>query len=75
MKRLDWPKIVSDSKAALNMVGLGIDEMLPVAGLPVGYMQFVEIAREVDKQGVKLLVFDEPTHCSLRLSPSSFCRL
>ena len=61
MKRLDWPKIVSDSKAALNMVGLGIDEMLPVAGLPVGYMQFVEIAREVDKQGVKLLVFDEPT--------------
>ncbi|MGI6621254.1 MAG: sugar ABC transporter ATP-binding protein [Bacillota bacterium] len=61
MNRLDWPKIISDSKAALNTVGLGIDEMLPVAGLPVGYMQFVEIAREVDKQGVKLLVFDEPT--------------
>ncbi|MEG1863200.1 MAG: ATP-binding cassette domain-containing protein, partial [Oscillospiraceae bacterium] len=29
--------------------------------LPVGYMQFVEIAREIDKEGVKLLVFDEPT--------------
>lgn len=61
MKKLDWPKIVSDSRTALHMVGLGIDEMLPVTGLPVGYMQFIEIAREVDKQGVKLLVFDEPT--------------
>lgn len=29
--------------------------------MPVGYMQFVEIAREIDKTGVKLLVFDEPT--------------
>ena len=24
-------------------------------------MQFIEIAREIDKTGVKLLVFDEPT--------------
>ena len=32
-----------------------------VHGLPVGYMQFVEIAREIDKTGMKLLVFDEPT--------------
>ena len=32
-----------------------------VAGLPVGYMQFIEIAREIDKTGIKLLVFDEPT--------------
>ena len=24
-------------------------------------MQFIEIAREVDKKGIKLLVFDEPT--------------
>ena len=35
--------------------------MLPVAGLPVGYMQFVEIARELDKKNLKLLVLDEPT--------------
>jgi simple sugar transport system ATP-binding protein len=32
-----------------------------MAGMPVGHMQFVEIAREVDKHGVKLLIFDEPT--------------
>ena len=30
-------------------------------GLPVGHMQFVEIAREVDKRYAKLLIFDEPT--------------
>jgi simple sugar transport system ATP-binding protein len=40
---------------------LNIDEWLPVAGMPVGHMQFIEIAREVDKQNVKLIIFDEPT--------------
>lgn len=29
--------------------------------LPVGHMQFVEIAREIDKKNLKLLVLDEPT--------------
>jgi len=29
--------------------------------LPVGFMQFVEIARELDKKNIKLLVLDEPT--------------
>ncbi len=35
--------------------------MLRWRGLPVGYMQFIEIAREIDKTGIRLLVFDEPT--------------
>jgi simple sugar transport system ATP-binding protein len=50
-----------DARQALDTVGLGIDEWLPMSGMPVGYMQFVEIAREVDKPDVKLLIFDEPT--------------
>ena len=40
---------------------MDISEYVKVAGLPIGYMQFVEIAREIDKTGIKLLVFDEPT--------------
>ncbi|HOO88036.1 MAG TPA: sugar ABC transporter ATP-binding protein, partial [Synergistales bacterium] len=40
---------------------MGVDEFIMVAGLPVGHMQFVEIAREIDKTGIKILVFDEPT--------------
>ncbi len=50
-----------DARRALDRVGLTIDEWLPVAGLPVGHMQFVEIAREVDKPEARLLIFDEPT--------------
>ena len=48
-------------RQALNRVGLNIDEWVTIAGLPVGHMQFIEIAREIDKTDLKLLVFDEPT--------------
>jgi len=58
---LDVPAMASDARKALDSVGIGIDEFALVGGLPVGYMQFVEIAREIDKSGMKLLVFDEPT--------------
>jgi len=61
LDRVDIPRMRSDARRALDRVGLGIDEWLPVAGLPVGHMQFVEIAREVDKEDLKLLIFDEPT--------------
>ena len=58
---LDRKKIGSESRAALDTVGMSIDEWAPVAGLPVSHLQFVEIARELDKKNLKLLVFDEPT--------------
>lgn len=58
---LDHAAIKEDSRKALDKLGMDVNEDLPVAGLPVGYMQFIEIAREIDKQNLKLLVFDEPT--------------
>lgn len=61
LETLDMETMASDSRKALDSVGMGIDEYTTVYGLPVGYMQFVEIAREIDKTGMKLLVFDEPT--------------
>lgn len=61
LEMLDEKAMAADARAALDSVGLGIEEYAMVKGLPVGYMQFVEIAREIDKRGVKLLVFDEPT--------------
>ncbi len=61
LDRIDIGRMRQDARRALDRVGLGIDEWLPVAGLPVGHMQFVEIAREVDKEQLKLLIFDEPT--------------
>ena len=50
-----------DARNALDAVGMSIEEYALVSGLPVGHMQFIEIAREIDKSGMKLLVFDEPT--------------
>ncbi|MFZ5967974.1 MAG: sugar ABC transporter ATP-binding protein [Bacillota bacterium] len=61
LKSLDMKEMGKDAKTALDTLGIDIDEWATVAGLPVGYMQFVEIAREIDKSNVKLLVFDEPT--------------
>ncbi len=58
---LDQDTMAKDARAALDSVGISIEEHTPVGGLPVGYMQFIEIAREIDKKGMKLLVFDEPT--------------
>ncbi|QZY56296.1 sugar ABC transporter ATP-binding protein [Crassaminicella profunda] len=58
---LDTKRMKKDARKALDTLGMDIEEWVKVAGLPVGYMQFVEIAREIDKSNVKLLVFDEPT--------------
>jgi len=58
---LDVPAMRRDARAALDRLDLNIDEWIQVAGLPVGYMQFIEIAREIDKKNVRILVFDEPT--------------
>jgi simple sugar transport system ATP-binding protein len=61
LKSLDIEAMRKDSQRALQKLGMNIDDWIPIAGLPVGYMQFVEIAREIDKKNIKLLVFDEPT--------------
>ena len=61
LEMLDLPAMRADARKALANVGLNVSEDARVGGLPVGYMQFIEIAREIDKSGVKLLVFDEPT--------------
>ena len=50
-----------DARKALDTVGLKVREDVLVEGLPIGYKQFIEIAREMDKTGMKVLVFDEPT--------------
>ena len=61
LETLDRKNMKQDARKALDQVGLGIDEWALVEGMPVGYMQFVEIAREIDKKDIKVIVFDEPT--------------
>jgi len=58
---LDMKQMNTDARKALDILNISIEEYVKAAGLPVGYMQFTEIAREIDKNDLKLLVFDEPT--------------
>jgi simple sugar transport system ATP-binding protein len=61
LKTLDFKIMHADARKALDSLDIGIEEYVKVAGLPVGYMQFTEIAREIDKANIKMMVFDEPT--------------
>lgn len=45
----------------LNQLGVSIDAKTHVSEMPVGHKQFTEIAREIDRDDVQLLVLDEPT--------------
>ncbi len=61
LKSLNRHNMRKDAQKSIDTLGLDIEEYVKVSGLPVGHMQFVEIAREIDKQNIKILVFDEPT--------------
>lgn len=61
LNRLDTKSMKSDADEALKKLDLKIDSLLQVENLPVGYKQFIEIAREIDKTNLKILILDEPT--------------
>ncbi len=61
LETLDMKSMNKDARKALDTLDMNIEEYTKVAGLPIGHMQFLEIAREIDKTGIKILVFDEPT--------------
>lgn len=61
LKTLNKYEMKKDAQKAIDTLGIDIEEYVRVSGLPVGHMQFVEIAREIDKESIKILVFDEPT--------------
>ena len=46
---------------AMKMLEIELDPEMIVKGMPVGHKQFIEIAREIDRKSMKLLVLDEPT--------------
>jgi len=62
LRVIDRAALRTQARAALDRVALqGLDEGRRLAGLPVGHLQLVEIAREVDRAGMRVLVLDEPT--------------
>ena len=49
------------ARAAINTLGVNISPYMSVSEMPVGYKQFIEIAREIDRKNTRLLFLDEPT--------------
>ncbi|HKL84871.1 MAG TPA: sugar ABC transporter ATP-binding protein [Treponemataceae bacterium] len=58
---LDRPTMKSRSVTAISKLGIEIDPEMKVAEMPIGHKQFIEIAREIDREKVSILVLDEPT--------------
>lgn len=75
LNSLDMAKMRQDAREAIDKIGVSLDELTTVDKLPVGHMQFVEIARELDKRNIKLLVFDEPTAVLTETESEHFLKL
>ncbi|GAK52060.1 monosaccharide ABC transporter ATP-binding protein, CUT2 family [Candidatus Moduliflexus flocculans] len=61
LKNLDTSKNTQRAQAAIRKLGVQLDPQMLVSEMPVGHKQFTEIARELDRQNIKLIVLDEPT--------------
>jgi simple sugar transport system ATP-binding protein len=58
---LDRAAMESRSKKAIDKLGVKLDPKMLIREMPVGHKQFTEIARELCRENVKLIVLDEPT--------------
>ena len=61
LKTLDRTDMKDRAEKAISALGVKIDPNMLVAEMPVGHKQFTEIARELDRKNMKILVLDEPT--------------
>ncbi len=61
LNTLDYKEMDRRSAAAIQKMGVEIDARMVISSMPVGHKQFTEIARELSKDQLKLLILDEPT--------------
>ncbi len=61
MSTLNRGAMRKNAESALAKLGVSIDPDMKVSEMPVGHKQFTEIAREINRDKVHLLVLDEPT--------------
>lgn len=61
LNTLDRKTMKQKANAAIDQMGMKIDGEMVIADMPVGHKQFTEIARELSKEQLKLLILDEPT--------------
>ena len=58
---VDQKRNHKDTEIALSKIGVNIDPTTRVRNLSTNLKQFIEIAREIDNQKLKILMLDEPT--------------
>ncbi len=61
LNTLDYKEMDRRSAEAIKKMGVEIDAKMVISSMPVGHKQFTEIARELSKDQLKLLILDEPT--------------
>ncbi len=61
LNTLDYNEMTGRSERAIEKMGVRIDANMVISDMPVGHKQFTEIARELSKDQLKLLILDEPT--------------
>lgn len=61
LETIDRNAMRKRAENAIEKLGVQLDPDTLVSEMPVGHKQFIEIAREIDRDKVKLLVLDEPT--------------
>jgi simple sugar transport system ATP-binding protein len=61
VRMLDRETMDARSKKAIDKLGVALNPAMLVKEMPVGHKQFTEIARELCRDNIKLLVLDEPT--------------
>lgn len=61
LKFIDKKQNEKDAKALLKELGLSLEVSANVKNLSISLQQFTEIARELNRQELKLLILDEPT--------------
>jgi len=61
LNTLDRKQMKTRADEAIRKMGVHIDGQMVISDMPVGHKQFTEIARELSKEQLKLLILDEPT--------------
>lgn len=61
LNTLDYKAMSERAGQAIDKMGVKIEADMAISDMPVGHKQFTEIARELSKDQLKLLILDEPT--------------
>ncbi len=61
LKMIERPEVDRIAEKSIEKMGVHIDKDMVISQMPVGHKQFTEIARELSKDNLKLLILDEPT--------------